>query len=236
MRAAAYADQAAASPPRVTTAYLEQPGQRAGWRALDAGPHGQSRSLSSRVETCATWRSRSRVSAKSTALTQPDRTRTTRLAARSGRLHRPGDPRAGPGDADVTGRATALRRASDCCFARGNQRPDRTHSRRALARSLPPQRRRRAGYAYATKGALCRTRLRQLLRAKRSSARSVAEWITPQTAVSIKPQARTPGQDLLASARAAHYPDGSASLGGLRSADDHHVAIRMMRDIIWHRA
>ena len=34
-------------------------------------------------------------------------TRTTRLAARSGRLHRPGDPRAGPRDADVTGRATA---------------------------------------------------------------------------------------------------------------------------------
>jgi hypothetical protein len=34
-------------------------------------------------------------------------TRTTRLAARGGRLHRPGDPRAGPGDADVSGRATA---------------------------------------------------------------------------------------------------------------------------------
>jgi hypothetical protein len=34
-------------------------------------------------------------------------TRTTRLAARGGRLHRPGDPRAGPRDADVTGRATA---------------------------------------------------------------------------------------------------------------------------------
>jgi hypothetical protein len=33
--------------------------------------------------------------------------RTTRLAARGGRLHRPGDPRAGPRDADVTGRATA---------------------------------------------------------------------------------------------------------------------------------
>ena len=43
-----------------------------------------------------------------------------------------------------------FRRASDCCFARGNQRPDRTHSGRALPRSLPPQRRRRAGYAYAT--------------------------------------------------------------------------------------
>jgi hypothetical protein len=36
-----------------------------------------------------------------------DGTRTTRLAARGGRLHRPGDPRAGPRDADVTGRATA---------------------------------------------------------------------------------------------------------------------------------
>jgi hypothetical protein len=35
------------------------------------------------------------------------RTRTTRLAARGRRLHRPGDPRAGPRDADVTGRATA---------------------------------------------------------------------------------------------------------------------------------
>jgi hypothetical protein len=34
-------------------------------------------------------------------------TRTTRLAARGGRLHRPGDPRAGPHDADVTRRATA---------------------------------------------------------------------------------------------------------------------------------
>jgi hypothetical protein len=32
----------------------------------------------------------------------------------------------------------------------GNQRPDRTHSGRVLARSLPPQRRRRAAYAYAT--------------------------------------------------------------------------------------
>jgi hypothetical protein len=37
----------------------------------------------------------------------PQRTRTTRLAARGGWLHRPGDPRAGPRDADVTGRATA---------------------------------------------------------------------------------------------------------------------------------
>jgi len=34
-------------------------------------------------------------------------TRTTRLAARGGRLHRPGDPRAGPRDVDVTGGATA---------------------------------------------------------------------------------------------------------------------------------
>jgi len=34
-------------------------------------------------------------------------TRTTRLAARGGRLHRPGDLRAGPRDADVTGHATA---------------------------------------------------------------------------------------------------------------------------------
>jgi hypothetical protein len=43
-----------------------------------------------------------------------------------------------------------LRRASDRCLAPGNQRPDRTHSGRALARSLPPQRRRHAGYALAT--------------------------------------------------------------------------------------
>jgi hypothetical protein len=35
------------------------------------------------------------------------RTRTTRPAARGGRLHRQDDPRAGPRDADVTGRATA---------------------------------------------------------------------------------------------------------------------------------
>jgi hypothetical protein len=35
----------------------------------------------------------------------PLRTRTTRLAACGGRLHRPGDPRAGP--CDVTGRVTA---------------------------------------------------------------------------------------------------------------------------------
>jgi hypothetical protein len=34
-------------------------------------------------------------------------TRTTRLAAPGGRLHRPGDPRAGPRDAAVTGRTTA---------------------------------------------------------------------------------------------------------------------------------
>jgi hypothetical protein len=32
---------------------------------------------------------------------------TTRLAARGGRLHRPGDPRAGPRDADVAGHAAA---------------------------------------------------------------------------------------------------------------------------------
>jgi hypothetical protein len=37
----------------------------------------------------------------------PERTRTRRLAVRGGRLHRPGDPRAGPRDADVTRRATA---------------------------------------------------------------------------------------------------------------------------------
>jgi hypothetical protein len=35
------------------------------------------------------------------------RTRTTRLVAGGGRLHRTGDPRAGPRDADVTGRTTA---------------------------------------------------------------------------------------------------------------------------------
>ena len=55
-------------------------------------------------------------------------TRTTRLAARSGRLHRPGDPRGGPRDADVTGRAIA-HRASDCCFALGtNGRTPRTQA------------------------------------------------------------------------------------------------------------
>jgi len=81
------------------------------------------------------------------------RTRTTRLAARRGRLHRPGDPRAGPRDADVTDRATAsVEHRSGA--SRGNQRPDRTHSGRGLARSLPPQRRRRAGYAYATHSAV----------------------------------------------------------------------------------
>jgi len=41
-----------------------------------------------------------------TALAHAHRTRTTRLLTRGGRLHRPGDPRAGPRDADVTGRAT----------------------------------------------------------------------------------------------------------------------------------
>jgi len=46
------------------------------------------------------WRSRS--------LTWlPKRTRTIRVAVRGGRLHRPGDPRVGPCDADVTARATA---------------------------------------------------------------------------------------------------------------------------------
>jgi len=77
-------------------------------------------------------------------------TRTTRLAARGGRLHRPGDPRAGASDADVTGRATASGE-SECSSARGNQRPDRTNPGRALARSLPSQRRRRARYAFATR-------------------------------------------------------------------------------------
>jgi hypothetical protein len=42
-----------------------------------------------------------------------------------------------------------FRTASDCCFGRGTN--GRTHRLgRALARSLPPQPRRRAGYAYAT--------------------------------------------------------------------------------------
>ena len=48
-----------------------------------------------------------RVLARSELTPTPPWTRTTRLAAPGRRLHRPGNPRAGSRDADVTGRAAA---------------------------------------------------------------------------------------------------------------------------------
>jgi hypothetical protein len=64
-------------------------------------------------------------------------------------MHRPGDPRAGPRDATPPA-ALLFPYGIGVLLRTGNQRPDRTHSGRAMARLLPPQRRRRAGYAYAT--------------------------------------------------------------------------------------
>ena len=65
------------------------------------------------------------------------------------RLHRPCNPRARPRDADVTGRATASVRHRTAA-SHGNPTAGPRRLGRALARSLPPQPRRRAGYAYAT--------------------------------------------------------------------------------------
>jgi len=77
------------------------------------------------------------------------RTRTGRLAAPGGRLHRSGDPRTGPRDAEGPRRAIASL-GHRTAAQRGEAAAGPHQLGHAPARLVPPQLRHRAGYAYAT--------------------------------------------------------------------------------------
>ena len=116
-------------------------------------------------------------------------TKTTRIGARGGRLHRPGDPRAGPRDADLTGRATAsvrCRTAASRGETNGRTAPtqavpwhDRSYHSGVLVPAMPMPRAQKSRRARRD-DCIART-MRKPARASRRRKRRAAAFLRPET-------------------------------------------------------